>query len=192
MIKLLITGSGNTGTTSLQKRITDGYFDEKIICTIGVDYYNSTIRRDGKQYKFMVWSASNSFRYENIINYYLKHSEFIIFCYDITKRETFEEIVIYNNALKKVNKDAVVYLVGTKKDLKCKRVVTYDEGFKLATMLNMIFYEVSAKTGENVDEIINSIIFHYKNKEIEREENIKKEKDKNNLFYNLFSCCFGR
>jgi len=130
----------------------------------------------------MVWSASNSFRYENIINYYLKHSEFIIFCYDLTKRETFEEIVIYNNALKKVNKDAVVYLVGTKKDLENKRVVTYDEGFKLATKLNMIFYEVSAKTGENVDEIINSIIFHYKNKEIEREKNIKKEKDKNNYY----------
>ena len=48
-------------------------------------------------------------------------------------------------------------LVGNKKDLDDRRQVTTEEGQELADKFGMQFYETSAKTGENVDNIfINS------------------------------------
>ena len=44
-------------------------------------------------------------------------------------------------------------LVGNKSDLNDKRKVTLEEGQQMAKNNNMLFFETSAKTGENVDKI---------------------------------------
>ena len=44
-------------------------------------------------------------------------------------------------------------LVGNKSDLSNNRQVTFDEGKEMAKNNNMMFFETSAKTGENVDKI---------------------------------------
>ncbi len=52
--------------------------------------------------------------------------------------------------------DAVI--VGTKADIQDERAVTFEMGKNLASKYGMPFYEVSAKTGNNVQESFDSLI----------------------------------
>ena len=49
-------------------------------------------------------------------------------------------------------------LIGNKKDLEAKRAVSYEEGEKFARQNNLFFIEASAKTAENVEEVIENYI----------------------------------
>ena len=51
----------------------------------------------------------------------------------------------------------VIMLVGNKNDLKDKREVSRDEANEFAERMNMLYIEVSAKTGENVQNAFNQL-----------------------------------
>ncbi len=85
---------------------------------------------------------------------FLKKTDVIILMYDITNQTSFEYITVYyNNIVKNSIKPFYYILVGNKCDEKEKRQVSYEEGKNLAKQLNIIFFEISIKTGKNVKEI---------------------------------------
>ena len=75
--------------------------------------------------------------------------------------------------LKDNNDTNSIILLGNKSDLNTKRVISKEEGIKLAEKLNCDFFEVSALSNENISEAIEKIVdITYKN--------YLKEKNKNN------------
>ena len=75
--------------------------------------------------------------------------------------------------LKDNNDTNSIILLGNKSDLNTKRVISKEEGIKLAEKLNCDFFEVSALSNENISEAIEIIVnITYKN--------YLKEKNKNN------------
>ena len=106
------------------------------------------------------------------------------------------------------NDEAIFALVGNKIDLNDKRVVSFEEGKNLANEKNIIFEEVSAKDGQNFNELFSDKLFNelykkFKNKfdnnnirkkeqinneyiednEISNNTNVKLELDGNNINY---------
>lgn len=75
--------------------------------------------------------------------------------YDVTDQNSFKNI---RNWIKQIEANAQTgvckVLVGNKCD-KPDRVVTEEEGKKLAEDFKMSFYETSAKTNQNVNEVFN-------------------------------------
>ena len=55
--------------------------------------------------------------------------------------------------------DAIFVLVGNKIDLEEKRAVSNKEASEFASEKGFLFHEVSAKTGDEIQELFNSIIF---------------------------------
>ena len=85
---------------------------------------------------------------------------FVLFTYDITRRETFENVPRYVEHTKYScrNPYLLKVLVGCKSDLSGKRQVSYEEGAAQleAQGLNM-FYEISPASMHNVDDMFGHI-----------------------------------
>jgi GTPase KRas protein len=84
----------------------------------------------------------------------MRSGEGFVCVYDITSRQTWEELLnMCNKVLQVQEEDNVpMVIVGNKCDLgEARRQVTVAEGKELATTFRAQFYEASAKLGTNVE-----------------------------------------
>ena len=185
LFKLLLLGECGTGAkTSLLHRYIDNSFSSRTISTIGIDSRIKIVQTDFGKIKLKLLDAAGQKNYSSIIANYVKGSHCIILGYDITNKESFESIrdFWYNYVKENIAGDLpLIYLVGNKIDKIEERVISDEEGKSLANDLNMKYFGVSAKTGENVDilfdDIVNSLIKKYPIDKID----VKKREKKDNI-----------
>ena len=106
---------------------------------------------NGKKVKLQIWDTAGQERFKNITASYYRGGNGVLVVYDITDRDSFENlnswlIEIEKNASKNVYK----LLIGNKCDLEDKRKVSFQEGKDFATSNGMQFIETSAKTDTKV------------------------------------------
>ena len=105
---------------------------------------------------------------------YIRDANIIIVVYDISNKDSFIHTDHWVNETKDLKReDAIFVLVGNKIDLEDKRAVSNKEASDFAAEKGFLFHEVSAKTGDEVQELFNSIIFP----EMARKFNIGEEED---------------
>lgn len=92
-------------------------------------------------------------------NYY-RLGEGFLCVYSITMKDTFNAVHrFYDHILQVKGKDEVpLILVGSKCDLDADREVTKEEGKALAEKFSCPFFETSAKTRVNVDEVFEELV----------------------------------
>jgi GTPase SAR1 family protein len=72
--------------------------------------------------------------------------------YDVTRRDTYDNLQQWLAEVKNYSHDKIeIMLVGNKSDLKEQRQVSAEEAQALAQKHGFIFFETSAKKGENID-----------------------------------------
>ena len=162
LFKLLLLGESGTGAkTCLMHRYIDNSFTANHLSTIGIDSRIKIVQTDFGEIKLKLLDSAGQERFRHLTARYIKGSHCIILGYDVTDRQSFEEIRKYWYNFVMVNKGGdspLMYLVGNKIDLIEQRVVSDEEGKSLANDLNMKYFGVSAKTGENVDILFNDIV----------------------------------
>jgi small GTP-binding protein len=91
---------------------------------------------------------------------YLRNANIIILGYDITDKESFNNIknFWFPNIKNKLNKIKKFYLIGNKVDLEEERLVLREEAEKFAIENNFSFFEVSAYYYINVKELLSDFI----------------------------------
>ena len=184
LFKLFLLGESNTGAkTCLMHRYIDNSFTANRMTTIGNDFRIKNVQTDFGVIKLQIWDTPGQERFRTINSTYVKGSHCIILGYDVTDINSFKQIRKYWDNFIKKNKGGnspLMYLVGNKIDRK-DRVISDEEGKSLANDLNMKYFGVSAKTGENVDilfdDIVNSLIKKYPIDKID----VKKREKKDNI-----------
>lgn len=162
LVKILIVGDSGVGKTSLLMRYAENTYTEAYRQTIGVDFKSKVVTVCDQKYKLQIWDTAGQERFRTITSSWYRLADVCIFAYDISDEESF------NNAtdqwLKQYEsyrtKDASLFLVGLKCDLKNKRIISSERGQSTASTHNMFFFETSAKTCENVN-LLFEIIAHY-------------------------------
>ncbi|KAJ8905027.1 hypothetical protein NDN08_001539 [Rhodosorus marinus] len=153
LFKLLLIGDSSVGKSCLLLRFSDGSFNESQMSTIGVDFKIRTLELDKKTFKLQIWDTAGQERFRTIAAAYYRGAQGIIIVYDVTNKQSFENVEMW---LSEVNKygsgDVNKLLVGNKSDLTGKREVETERGKELAESNGMKFLETSAKTAENVEE----------------------------------------
>ena len=157
--KILLLGDSEVGKSCFLMRYSDNIFVENYITTIGLDYKLKYVQLDsGETIKVQLWDTAGQDRYRTIAKNYYKGSHGILLLYDITKENSFENIREWvQNIREEVYEKAIIFLIGNKIDKKNERKITTEQGQKLAAEYNLPFFEASAKSGENVEEIFKNL-----------------------------------
>ena len=100
-----------------------------------------------------IWDTAGQERFKNITASYYRGGNGVLVVYDITDRDSFENLNSWLIEIEKnANKNVYKLLIGNKCDLEDKRKVTYQEGKDFATSNGMQFIETSAKADTKVKE----------------------------------------
>ena len=152
LFKYIIIGDAAVGKSNLLLRYAHGQFKDEYQLTIGVEFGAKNISINDKIYRIQIWDTAGQENFRSITRAYYKNSVCALVVYDITNRDSFNNISNWIEDCKNQSpKTIFMVLVGNKSDLSDKRVISIEEGRELAEKYNMIFFETSAKTGDNVD-----------------------------------------
>jgi len=153
--KVVVIGNPGVGKTCITKNAAKIVFDDEYCSTIGVEYISLFIRLNDKIIKLQVWDTCGQEVYRSLISNFFKNASLAIVVYSINNEDSFKEIDYWVKELKKMSSpDINIVLIGNKMDLNNERVIQYKDGEKLAKSYNFnLFYETSAKTGENIESL---------------------------------------
>ena len=155
-VKIIIVGEHNVGKTNIISRFADDESNNKV--TIGVDYYDYNLEYKNKIFQLTLWDTAGQEKFRAIIKDYYINCSFAIIVYDITDKKSFESVELWVKDCKTYgNKNIHIVLVGNKTDLENERKVSTEEGQNLANEFNMDFFEISAQTGENIENVFQKI-----------------------------------
>ena len=160
LYKILLLGDSSVGKTCFLMRYVDNTFQEIHMSTIGLDYKLKTVQlEDGKMVKIQIWDTAGQDRFRSITKNYYKGAHGIVLIYDVTNKKSFENVSNWINQIREEVSDKVtIVLVGNKIDEEEKRVVTTEQGKKMADDFKLMFFECSAKTGVNIDSTFNELV----------------------------------
>ena len=156
IFKIILIGDASCGKTSLINRYVTKCFNDKYICTIGVDFMMKSIIHQDQTIKLQIWDTAGMEKYKQITTSYYRGAQAAIIVFDLTNKNSFisikKWIEDYSQFCNPIFQ-RTIFLVGNKSDLIERREVTIDEIESYRKINNIFYFETSAKTGDNVEEL---------------------------------------
>ena len=154
LLKYIIIGDASVGKSNILLKYAHNQFKAEYQLTIGVEFGAKNIKIKDKIYRIQIWDTAGQENFRSITRAYYKNSVCALVVYDITNRQSFENVKAWIEDCKSQSPSTILMaLVGNKIDLDSSRAVSTEEGEDFANMNGMPFFETSAKSGENIDSI---------------------------------------
>ncbi|KAM3917625.1 ras-related protein Rab-17 [Leptodactylus fuscus] len=156
--KLVLLGSTDVGKSSLVLRYTRDDFRE-IASTTGCAFFSQRVNLQDTNLTFEIWDTAGQERYHSVCHLYYRGASAALLVYDITSKETFSRAQFWHQELQKsdFSEEMVIALVGNKSDLQNDRKVSREDAEAFAEQKRLLFMETSAKTGDGVKEVFESL-----------------------------------
>ncbi|KAI5950216.1 VPS21 [Candida theae] len=171
-VKLVLLGEAAVGKSSLVLRFVSNDFQENKEPTIGAAFLTQKCTIGDRTIKYEIWDTAGQERFASLAPMYYRNAQAAIVVYDITKPASFVKARHWVKELhEQASKDITIALVGNKYDLvedepengnaatagegdsELLRKVSKEEGQALADEEGLLFFEASAKTSYNVNEV---------------------------------------
>ena len=154
--KIIFVGDANVGKTTIISRIMGNPFNEVYEPSIGVDFMSKNIKYKDQNIKLQMWDTAGQEKYKGLIPSYVRNSSIVFLVYDISIKSSFDNISKWITFIRNIENTTLV-LCGNKIDLS-NREVSKEEGEALAQKEGISFYEVSAKTEENIKNMFYNVV----------------------------------
>ena len=187
--KVITLGDSGVGKTNFIFRFIDDKFSLNYFSTYGIDAKFKNVKLDnGCEIKFKIFDTAGQERFKSISTNYIKKANGILLMYDISDKASFDNIGNWMETIKENSGNKMsILLIATKCDLKDERVISKEDGEKLANQYGIHFYETSSKDNINIQnafyDIAEQIIEKDKGKKVFDTIDLK---NKNN---NKQGCC---
>ena len=153
--KICLLGDFAVGKTSLVRRYVEGRFDDKYLSTIGVKISTKQLIRENYRLNLIIWDLAGGETFSGYDKNYLRGAAGALLVFDLTRLHTLEILSDYVSQMAKINPNASMVVAAHKFDLVHNNIPDTSDFETFCQSINGRFLFTSAKTGENVEEIIN-------------------------------------
>jgi len=152
LFKVVLIGDSGVGKSNLLSRFTRNEFNMESKSTIGVEFATRSVPCEGKTIKAQIWDTAGQERYRAITSAYYRGAVGALLVYDISKKQTFENVDRWLTELRDhADSNIVIMLVGNKCDLRPQRQQPTEEAAAYAEKHGLSFIETSALDSTNVE-----------------------------------------
>ncbi|KAJ9541787.1 hypothetical protein OSB04_028293 [Centaurea solstitialis] len=131
LFKIVLIGDSGVGKSNILSRFTRNEFCLESKSTIGVEFATRTLQVEGKTVKAQIWDTAGQERYRAITSAYYRGAVGALMVYDITKKQTFENV---------------------------QRAIPESEAQAMAEKDGLTFLETSALEANNVEKAFQTIL----------------------------------
>ena len=151
--KIIFTGDPGVGKTSIINSIMGQKFSEEYEPSIGVDFFSKTIRYKNRLIKLQIWDSAGQERFRSLIPNYIRGSSLIFLVFDISRKESFEHLNEWITFITNIENGNII-IIGNKIDLQENREIKKEEAEKFCQENKYDYFEVSAKEGTNITNLL--------------------------------------
>ena len=162
--KVVLIGESGVGKTSIITQFIDQTFQEDQQSTTGGTFSTKSVVCDnGKTLKFEIWDTAGQERYRALTKMFYKDANAAVLVYDITRKDSFEEIQNYwSNQIKESSPPGIILAVAANKsDLIDHEAVDEEQARKFAEDLGAIFVSTTATQIDPVNDLFIQIAKKY-------------------------------
>ncbi|THG23804.1 hypothetical protein TEA_025395 [Camellia sinensis var. sinensis] len=131
LFKIVLIGDSGVGKSNILSRFTRNEFNLESKSTIGVEFAGRTLQVEGKTVKAQVWDTTGQERYRAITNAYYRGAVGALLVYDITKRQTFENVQRWLRELRDHANSNIVIMMARNKKISRKALAAEEAATKL-------------------------------------------------------------
>ena len=162
----ILVGEVNVGKTSIANRFVDKMFKETYKSTIEISFKKYDLRLSNDiLINISIYDTMGQERYKSLTKNYYRNSNGIFLVFDLTDLNSFNNIENWLNEINNsIDNSKILILVGNKSDDIENRKVEKEEIEKISLKFNVKYLEVSAKNGNNIDLLFETMSWDcYKN-----------------------------
>ncbi|CAG5119647.1 unnamed protein product [Candidula unifasciata] len=158
--RVVLLGDQGVGKSSIALRfLRDEYHDHQPP-TIGAAYVTQTLKVGNQSVKLDIWDTAGQERFATLAPMYYRTAQSAVVVYDICSKSSFNRGMVWIKELKEqAPVNTIIVLCGNKVDLAIEaRAVKAEDAENIAREEGLLFTEVSAKSGQGVKAMFQTIV----------------------------------
>jgi len=185
-LKVILIGDSGVGKTNLINVSSGGLFNENEKITFTSSYVVIKVKVENKYYNLQVWDTIGQEKLRALSKLFFKNSKIVIFVYDITSKESFDDLNDWREEVKDIiGDDTIKGVLGNKSDLFIKEAVKDEEAEQYAKDINALFRVTSAKTEpKGLTQFLQELLSEYNKKNNKNANNESSVKNNNKIKIN--------
>ena len=152
LLKVLLVGDLGVGKSAIVCRFNNDTFSPSFISTIGIEFAMRSVRVLDRTCKLQIWDTAGQERFRTITRAYYRGAHGFILVYDVGDIKSFENLKHWLEQIREhADASRLDIVVAANKCDDSRVAVPTEEGEEFARTNGCVFFEVSAKTGSNID-----------------------------------------
>ena len=181
-IKVVILGESGVGKSNIINRYNGGEFNPNSLPNNSSFFMSKNLIFGEKIYRINLWDTAGQEKYHSLTKIFLKETKIVFLVYAINDKLSFEKLDFWYKIVKESCEDAILAIIGNKKDLYEEEQINEEEAIKKAQSFNATFGLTSAlEEDTGFDEIITKVIKEYIQNKGESVENKLFKTNSNNF-----------
>ena len=177
--KVVLLGDSGVGKTCIISRYISGSFDSNSASTNGASYASKKVEyKDiNKTLILDIWDTAGQEKYKSLTKFFYKDAAVAILVYDISLKQSFENVknYWYQQIQENGDKNMVLGIAGNKCDIYEEEAVPEAEAREFASSIGAIFGLTSAQNNTGINELFQDVGKKYLDPNFQQKLEVEKE-----------------